>query len=185
MACGCKTSRCTTDIKRPRRHRCCHLPNQAENIDCSANIPYNFTTGCEMSFGKKYYPFPWLIKASLAQRSPFPSHFCGVHDCDKQTDRHTDTHTECEKRTTGPRNTVSSPSTSASSHNLVDFSTPYLQLCGSVAEWLACCTQAQMGLSQISVTDTTYFLLTSSVVTGVTSVRVDKQTTCYQKRIEF
>ena len=40
-------------------------------------------------------------------------------------------------------------------------------------------------LSQISVTDTTYFLLTSSVVTGVTSVRVDKQTTCYQKRIEF
>jgi len=27
-------------------------------------------------------------------------------------------------------------------------------------------------LSQISVTDTTYFLLTSSVVTGVTSVRV-------------
>ena len=40
-------------------------------------------------------------------------------------------------------------------------------------------------LSQISVTDTTYFLLTSSMVTGVTSVRVDKQTTCYQKRIEF
>ena len=40
-------------------------------------------------------------------------------------------------------------------------------------------------LSQISVTDTTYFLLTSSVVTGVTSVRVDKQTTCYQKRIEI
>ena len=40
-------------------------------------------------------------------------------------------------------------------------------------------------LSQISVTDTTYFLLTLSVVTGVTSVRVDKQTTCYQKRIEF
>ena len=40
-------------------------------------------------------------------------------------------------------------------------------------------------LSQISVTDTAYFLLTSSVVTGVTSVRVDKQTTCYQKRIEF
>ena len=40
-------------------------------------------------------------------------------------------------------------------------------------------------LSQISVTDSTYFLLTSSVVTGVTSVRVDKQTTCYQKRIEF
>jgi len=40
-------------------------------------------------------------------------------------------------------------------------------------------------LSQISVTDTTYFLLTSSVVTGVTSVRVDKQTTFYQKRIEF
>ena len=40
-------------------------------------------------------------------------------------------------------------------------------------------------LSQISVSDTTYFLLTSSVVTGVTSVRVDKQTTCYQKRIEF
>ena len=40
-------------------------------------------------------------------------------------------------------------------------------------------------LSQISVTDTTYFLLTSSVVTGMTSVRVDKQTTCYQKRIEF
>ena len=40
-------------------------------------------------------------------------------------------------------------------------------------------------LSQISVTDTTYFLLTSSVVTGVTSVPVDKQTTCYQKRIEF
>ena len=40
-------------------------------------------------------------------------------------------------------------------------------------------------LSQISVTDTTYFLLTSSVVTGVTSVRVDKQTTCYQKRIEL
>ena len=40
-------------------------------------------------------------------------------------------------------------------------------------------------LSQISVTDTTYFLLTSSVVIGVTSVRVDKQTTCYQKRIEF
>ena len=39
-------------------------------------------------------------------------------------------------------------------------------------------------LSQISVTDTTYFLLTSSVVTGVTSVRVNKQT-CYQKRIEF
>ena len=37
----------------------------------------------------------------------------------------------------------------------------------------------------ISVTDTTYFLLTSSVVTGVTSVRVDKQTTCYQKGIEF
>ena len=29
-------------------------------------------------------------------------------------------------------------------------------------------------LSQISVTDTTYFLLTSSVVTGVTSVRVEK-----------
>ena len=27
--------------------------------------------------------------------------------------------------------------------------------------------------------------VTSSVVTGVTSVRVDKQTTCYQKRIEF
>ena len=40
-------------------------------------------------------------------------------------------------------------------------------------------------LSQISVTDTTYFLLTPSVVTGVTSVRVDKQTTCYRKRIEF
>ena len=40
-------------------------------------------------------------------------------------------------------------------------------------------------LSQISVTDTTYFLLTSSVVTGVMSVRVDKQTTCYQKRIEI
>jgi len=40
-------------------------------------------------------------------------------------------------------------------------------------------------LSQISVTDTTYSLLTSSVVTGVTPVRVDKQTTCYQKRIEF
>ena len=40
-------------------------------------------------------------------------------------------------------------------------------------------------LSQISVTDTSYFLLTSSVVTGVTSVRVDKQTICYQKRIEF
>ena len=35
-------------------------------------------------------------------------------------------------------------------------------------------------LLQISVTDTTYFLLTSSVVTGVTSVRVDKQTTCYK-----
>ena len=30
-------------------------------------------------------------------------------------------------------------------------------------------------LSQISVTDTTYFLLTSSVVTGVTSVRVDSE----------
>ena len=40
-------------------------------------------------------------------------------------------------------------------------------------------------LSQISVTDTTYFLLMSSVVTDVTSVRVDKQTTCYQKRIEL
>ena len=40
-------------------------------------------------------------------------------------------------------------------------------------------------LSQISVTDTTYFLLTLSVVTAVTSVCVDKQTTCYQKRIEF
>ena len=40
-------------------------------------------------------------------------------------------------------------------------------------------------LSQISVTDTTYFLQTSSVVTGVTSLHVDKQTTCYQKRIEF
>ena len=37
-------------------------------------------------------------------------------------------------------------------------------------------------LSQISVTDTNYFLLTSSVVTGVTSVRVDKQTTCYQSK---
>jgi len=40
-------------------------------------------------------------------------------------------------------------------------------------------------MSQISVTDTTYFLVTSSVVTGVTSVRVDKQTTFYQKMIEF
>jgi len=40
-------------------------------------------------------------------------------------------------------------------------------------------------MSQISVTDTTYFLLTSSVLTGVTSVRVDKQTTFYQKMIEF
>ena len=40
-------------------------------------------------------------------------------------------------------------------------------------------------MSQISVTDTTDFLLTSFVVTGVTSVRVDKQTTFYQKRIEF
>ena len=40
-------------------------------------------------------------------------------------------------------------------------------------------------LSQISVTNTTYFLLTSSVVTGVTSVRVDKQTTCYQRGSSF
>ena len=40
-------------------------------------------------------------------------------------------------------------------------------------------------MSQISVTDTTYFLLTSSVVTDVTSVRVDKQTTFYEKMIEF
>ena len=41
---------------------------------------------------------------------------------------------------------------------------------------------------QIADTNLSYrynFLLTSSVVTGVTSVRVDKQTTCYQKRIEF
>ena len=38
-------------------------------------------------------------------------------------------------------------------------------------------------LSQISVTDTTYFLLTSSVVTGVMSVRVDKQTTSKEDRV--
>jgi len=39
--------------------------------------------------------------------------------------------------------------------------------------------------SQISVTDTAYFVLTSSVMTGVTSVHIDKQTTCYQKRMSF